>query len=252
MKLPLAALAALTLAAPAAAAAAPTTAFDGKVPCTTDDAGLRVCQGDSSHLVPSWDGTTIDVNLVLPSAAGDFPALGIYHGWGGSKIGTGSLAAWAKKGYAAFSMSDRGWGDSCGGTSQTRLMPSCLNGYNHLLDTRYEVRDAQTLLGQLADQGLIDPQRVGATGGSYGGGMSMALAALKDRVMLPDGRLIPWQSPKKQLPMRIAGAAPEIPWTDLAYALAPNGRNLDYLTDNSYGDRLGVQKTTFVAGLYGK
>ncbi|MCW2968699.1 MAG: alpha/beta fold hydrolase, partial [Solirubrobacteraceae bacterium] len=208
----LAALAALTLAVvPATASAAgPTTAFDGKVPCTTGADGLVTCSG----LAATFDGTTIDVNLVLPSAGGNFPAIGFYHGWGGSKVGTGSLAAWANKGYAAFSMSDRGWGDSCGGQSQTRVTGNCLKGYNHLLDTRYEVRDAQTLLGQLADQGLVDPQRIGAAGGSYGGGMAMALAALKDRQMLPDGRLVPWTSPKQGLAMRIAGATPEIPWTD--------------------------------------
>ena len=46
----------------------------------------------------------------------------------------------------------------------------------------YEVRDVQYLLGQLADDGVIDPQRIGATGGSYGGGMAIALGALQDRV----------------------------------------------------------------------
>jgi predicted acyl esterase len=243
----LAALAALTLAAaPAAHAAAPTTAFDGKVPCTTAENGQTTCSG----LAATFDGTTIDVNLVLPAGDGPVPVLGIYHGWGGSKVGTGSLKGWADRGYAAFSMSDRGWGDSCGGQSQTRVTGNCTNGYNHLLDTRYEVRDAQTLIGQLADEGLIDPQRVGAAGGSYGGGMSMALAALKDRTMLPDGRLIPWTSPKRGLPMELAAATPEIPWTDLSYALQPNGRNLDYLADNAYGSRVGVPKTTFVAGLF--
>jgi predicted acyl esterase len=246
MKLPLPALAALILAAPATASAAPTTAFDGKVPCTTGTDGLTTCSG----LAATFDGTTIDVNLVLPAGDAPHPVLGTYHGWGGSKVGVASLKTWAGRGYAAFSMSDRGWGNSCGGQSQTRITGNCAKGYNHLLDTRYEVRDAQTLIGQLADEGLADPRRIGATGGSYGGGMSMALAALKNRVMLPDGRLIPWTSPKRGLPMRIAAAAPEIPWTDLAYSLQPNGRNLDYLADNAYGDRVGVPKTTFVAGLY--
>jgi dienelactone hydrolase len=248
MKLPVAALAALALLAAApSAGAAVTSAFDGKVPCTTDAAsGLVTCSGPAT----TFDGTPIDVNLVLPSARGDFPLLGFYHGWGGRKSSTDALKGWAEKGYAAFSMSDRGWGESCGGQSASRLTPACAKGYNHLLDTRYEVRDAQVLMGQLVDEGLVDPQRLGATGGSYGGGMSMALAALRDRVMLPDGRLAPWTSPKKSVPMRLAVAAPEIPWTDLAYALQPNGRNLDYLADNEYGTRIGVLKTTFVAGLY--
>jgi dienelactone hydrolase len=249
MKLPLATLVAALALTSSASAAAPTAAFDGEVPCapgTEALAGMTVCSG----LATTFDGTTIDVNLVLPASDEPLPLVGVYHGWGGSKVGAGSLAKWARDGYAAFSMSDRGWGNSCGGQSQTRLTPACAKGYNHLLDTRYEVRDAQTLIGRLADEGLADPQRIGATGGSYGGGMSMALAALKNRTMLPDGRLIPWVSPAKELPMRIAAAAPEIPWTDLAYALQPNGRFLDYLADNPYGTRLGVPKTSFVAGLY--
>ncbi len=57
------------------------------------------------------------------------------------------------------------------------------------MDTRYEVRDAQELAGLLADEGRTSFTQIGAIGGSYGGGMSMALAALKDRKMLPDGSL---------------------------------------------------------------
>ena len=48
------------------------------------------------------------------------------------------------QGYAVFSTSDRGWGNSCGGSDPERLMPGvCDNGYNHLMDTRYELSDAQ-------------------------------------------------------------------------------------------------------------
>jgi predicted acyl esterase len=50
--------------------------------------------------------------------------------------------------------------------------------------------------------------------------------------------------------MRIAAAAPDIPWTDLAYSLMPNGRTLDYVADAPYGNRVGVEKQSFVAGLY--
>ena len=44
------------------------------------------------------------------------------------------------------------------------------------------MRDAQYLLGLLADEGVINPQEIGATGGSYGGGMSLQLGSLKNRV----------------------------------------------------------------------
>jgi hypothetical protein len=48
-------------------------------------------------------------------------------------------------------------------------------------------------------------------------------AALRDRVMLPDGNLVPWRSPKG-VALSLAAAAPVIPWTDLVGAIAPNGR----------------------------
>ena len=49
--------------------------------------------------------------------------------------------------------------------------------------------------------------------------MSMALGALKDRMVMPDYSLVPWTSPGGK-PMQIAAAAPNVPWTDLAYSLA--------------------------------
>jgi hypothetical protein len=227
-----------------------------------DQGNVRQCSG----IVHSFDGAPIDVNVTLPAEPatgpdGNYPLVGIFHGWGGSKLGIGSTAPWAKRGYAVFTMSDRGWGDSCGGQSQTRVTEAqacATKGYNHLMDTRYEVRDAQTFMAALADQKtgkkttLVDRKNIGATGGSYGGGMSMALAALKDRVMLPGGSYIPWETPITHKKIALAAAAPEIPWTDLANSLMPNGRTIDYaISPNGYGDRVGVQKTSFVAGLFG-
>lgn len=205
--------------------------------------------------MPSWDGIPIDVNLALPPAPagggpdGPYPQIMAFHGWGGSELGLGALRRWTDQGYAAFSMSARGFGRSCGALDQ-RLIGVCAErGWTHLMDTRFEVRDAQHLAGLLADEGIADPGAIGATGGSYGGGMSMALAALRDRTMLPDGSLVPWRSPAGT-PMRIAAAAPEIPWTDLAYALVPNGSTLDYVADARYSGQIGVMKLTFVSALF--
>lgn len=250
-----------TFGAAPAASAAVTHAFDGATPCTPmtgADAGRYNCSSPSTG-VPTWDGTTpIDVNLFLPSDTpppGGWPLLGFYHGWGGSKLGLNArLRSFLSRGYAVFSVSDRGWGNSCGGMDPKRLFPVCADGYNHLMDTRFEVRDAQYLIGLLVDDGIADPQRIGATGGSYGGGISMALAALRDRVMLPNGTLTDWKSPSGT-DVELAAAAPEIPWTDLAYSLQPNGATLDYVADAPYrgpnGDkRIGVMKQSFVSGLY--
>jgi predicted acyl esterase len=243
--------------APAAQASIPNV-LGGDVACSVQPANgnVRLCSGPTQ----TFDGVTkIDVNVILPpepagGADGPYPAIGTYHGWGGSKVGLNARTqAWATRGYVVFSMSDRGWGNSCGAADPSRLTDpaACAKGYNHLLDSRYEVRDTQYLLSVLADERVVQPRKIGATGPSYGGGMSMALAALRNRIMLPDGSLAPWRSPGG-LNMAIAAAVPEIPWTDLAYSLQPNGHTLDYVADAPYlkRGRIGVLKQSFVAGLY--
>ena len=238
----------------------------GDITCTVQtgaNAGQRHCSG----IFTTFDGSPIDINVGFPPAPasgpdGDFPVVGVFHGWGGTKLSVTS-GGFINDGYAVFSMSDRGWGMSCGGADPKRTQPVCQNGYNHLMDTRFEVRDAQEIFEALADraatgatagEGLIDPQAIGVTGGSYGGGISMALAALKDRKMeqAGDGTLVPWVSDGGKQ-MRIAAAQPDIPWTDLAYSLQPNGHTLDYVVDSPYlkRGRIGVMKQSFVAGLYG-
>jgi predicted acyl esterase len=240
-----------TFAIAPAAHAEVTSVFDGAVACSTEADGTRFC-GGSNTTVPTFDGVPIDVNVALPPAPaagtdGDYPLVMVFHGYGGSEFELDDLRRWTDQGYAAFSMSDRGFGKSC--NKDQLLVPGCGDGYIRLMDTRYEVRDAQLFAGRLVDEGLVDPTAIGATGGSYGGGMSMALAALRDRVMMPDGSLVPWTSPDGT-PMQIAAAVPEIPWTDMANALMPNGATLDYVADAPYGDRIGVLKLSFVAGLF--
>ena len=153
------------------------------------------------------------------------------------------------QGYAVYSLSQRGFGESCRTQESRDADPTgCAKGYVHLMDIRYEVRDSQLLLGELVDEGLVDPNKIAATGGSYGGGMSLEMAALKDRTMLLDGTLVPWESPDGT-PMSLAVASPNIPWSELTYALAPNGNNLDYIEDAGYFGRVGVMKESYVQGL---
>ena len=226
---------------------------------TGEDAGIRFCSNfdEPRSTVPTWDGVPIDVNVAFPSeevyGEGPYPVMMLFHGYAGSKLGLSSSRRWLEQGYATFSQTTRGNHQSCG-TEEAREAggAECDDGYVRLMDTRYEVRDTQELIALLVDEGLIDPERIGATGGSYGGGMSMALAALKNRKMLPDGSLVDWASPDGT-PLEIAGAAPDIPWTDLAYALVPNGGNLDYIADAPYlghVDRVGIEKQQYVSALY--
>ncbi len=267
----LAVVAALVVA-PSAQAAIPANLFPGgSVTCTVQPSygNIRACSGYTL----TFDGTKIDVNVFLPPATGGeegpYPLIGDYHGWGGSKQGLTTvepskgltfqqkdsrIQGWAENGYAVFSMSDRGWGLSCGKYDPQIAEAVCKKGYNHLMDDRYEVRDAQFLIGELADEGVAEPKKIGATGASYGGGMSAALGALRNRTMLENGELVPWVSPEKHLEMEVAAAAPQWPWTDIAYALAPNGRNLDYVTNSPYKGPegnlpVGVWKASWSEGL---
>jgi predicted acyl esterase len=254
------ALALIGVGAPVARAEA-TDLYGGDLTCAAQPSSgnVRLCGGTTS----TWDGATkIDVNVILPPAPssgrdGPYPLIGDFHGWGGSKIGLNAQTqGWAERGYVVFSMSDRGWGNSCGAQDPDKiaLSPRCAAGYNHLMDDRYEVRDAQYLISLLADEGVAKPRRIGATGYSYGGGLSMALAALRNRTMLPDGSLVPWQSPSGKA-MELAAAVPQWPWTDLAYSLMPNGGTLDYVADAPYlgpdGTRpIGIEKASYVSGLF--
>jgi hypothetical protein len=249
------------LAVPSAAEAAIPQVFTGTatpVACVVQASGQRFC-GTGAATVPSWDGIPLDVSVAFPPAPssgpdGPYPVIGIYHGWGGTKLALSGADAQRAltRGYAVFTMTDRGWGRSCG--TAPRAAECAGKGYIHLLSDAYEVRDAQYALGLLADDGVIDPQKIGATGGSYGGGMAIQLGALRNRTQLPNGTLIPWTSPLGK-PMQIAATAPEYSWSDLDTALMPNGSSLDYVSNGSYrgplGDhRVGVQKQSWNGNLY--
>ena len=231
--------------------------FGGAVTCSLQADNDRACGNSAPRsTVPTFDAVPIDVNVAFPAddgvgPDGDYPLIMMFHGYGGSKIGFGGMERFLDRGYAVFSMTDRGFHESCGNAARrTAGGAACDDGYIRLIDTRYEVRDAQYFAGLLADEDLIAPQQIGSVGGSYGGGMSMSLAALKDRMMLPDGSLVPWTSPVDGDAMRIAAATPNIPWTDLVYSLVPNGGTLDYVADSPYTGRFGVMKQSLVEGLY--
>jgi dienelactone hydrolase len=259
-----AACAALAVASPADAAI--TSVFTNTaapIPCAVQGSGVRLCDqtiagnpgGTARSTVKTFDGVPIDVRVAFPPEPpsgpdGGYPLIMLFHGYAGSKLSLANMTPFLNAGYATFSMTTRGFGQSCGTSTARSADPTgCAAGYVRLMDTRYEVRDAQELAGLLTDEGRTSPTQIGAIGGSYGGGMSMALGALKNRKMLPDGSLAAWQSPNGT-PMQIAAATPEIPWTDLPYSLLPNGSTLDYVADAPYQGRTGVLKSSWENALY--
>lgn len=254
-----------------AAPAAPLAPFGHA--CTAEN-GVRFCPtAEAAARVPSFDGTPLDVDVTLPEKGnGPFPTIVMLHGFGGSKTdfettspagpapdeaGAGSEVYdynnvfYARRGYAVVNYTARGFGESCGGGPAGDHSGPCAKGYIRLADTRYEAHDTQYLLGLLADEGIVAPRRIGVTGISYGGGQSLELAFLANKVRQPNGVLVPWRSPKGK-PMEIAAAYPRWPWSDLVDALIPNGRYLstEVAPKEASLNPFGVPIASFLNGLY--
>ena len=275
----------LAIAAPAFGAAQPLG-----LSCT-DQNGVRFCPGDGAATrVASWDGVPLDADVTLPPTAqgdGPFPTIVMLHGFGGSKTdfetdtveggvkqADGTVKTdtrfyhwnntwFAQQGYAVINYTARGFGKSCG--SQASRTPDCFQqvqtqdtsaaGWLHLKDRRREAHDTQFLLGRLVDEGFTQPKALGATGISYGGGETIELAYLHDRIQTAGddpNAFEPWVSPVKKIPMSLAAAFPRWPWSDLVSALLPNGRFLDF--DPSTVDKSrfppGVPIQSYIEGLY--
>jgi hypothetical protein len=251
----------MLLVMPAAALAARTPFGHQCVP----ENGVRFCPTTTlAQRVPSFDGVPLDVDVTLPPTGnGPFPTIVMLHGWGGDKTSFESTTPagdgnetydynndyYARHGYAVVNYSARGWGNSCGDVSSRT--PDCAKGWIHLADQRYEARDTQFLLGELVDEHLAQPGALGATGISYGGGQSIELAYLRDRIRLPDGSFAPWRSPKGT-PLAITAAYPRWPWSDLVDALLPNGRFLDtaIAPPDQSRNPIGVEIQSYVSALY--
>jgi fermentation-respiration switch protein FrsA (DUF1100 family) len=250
--------------------------------CSAQSDGVRFCPGDgASQRVPSWDGTPLDVDVTLPpTGTGPFPTIAMLHGYGNDKTsfestnptGDGSVTYhynndyYAQQGFAVLNYSARGWAKSCGGGAPQAQAQTgaCANGFIRLADQRYEARDTQFLLGELVDQGVAQASALGVTGISYGGGQSIELAYLRNRIRCAgetashdpcsghrNGAFIPWKSPGGTS-LAIAAAFPRWPWSDLVSSLLPNGRFRDFnpRTDRASRSPFGVLIQSYVAGLY--
>jgi fermentation-respiration switch protein FrsA (DUF1100 family) len=217
----------------------------------TPSSGVRVCRTTAlSERVPSWDRVPLDVDVTVPAHGnGPFPTLFLLHGLGGTKDAFQSGAErgynakhFAAQGFAVVTPTARGYGRSCG-VAESRTA-GCEQGWTRMADIRYEVRDLQHLAGLLVDEGVADPAKVASTGVSYGGGMSMMLAFLRDRVMLPSGKLVPWKSPQGK-PIALAAAWPRWGWSNGEAIFTRSGRDPWARTP------IGAPVRSYAGGIFG-
>ncbi|MFF3326213.1 alpha/beta fold hydrolase [Streptomyces sp. NPDC002889] len=155
-----------------------------------DDGAPAVHREDRVHDMP---GAKIDTSYFTTGGPERRPAVLIGHGFGGSKDDVRDQAEkLARDGYAVLTWSARGFGGSTGQIG--------------LNDPDHEVRDVSRLVDWLAKRPEVqldadgDP-RVGITGSSYGGAVSL-LGAAHDR--------------------RVDAIAPQITYWNLADALFPD------------------------------
>ncbi|MFK4689969.1 alpha/beta fold hydrolase [Streptomyces pristinaespiralis] len=156
-----------------------------------DDAAPAVHREDRVHSMP---GAKIDTSYFTGGGSERRPAVLLGHGFGGSKEDVRAQAEQlARDGYAVLTWSARGFGRSTGQIG--------------LNDPEREVKDVSRLIDWLAKRPEVtldadgDP-RVGMSGSSYGGAISL-LGAAYDR--------------------RVDAIAPQITYWNLADALFPDG-----------------------------
>jgi ABC-2 type transport system ATP-binding protein len=143
-------------------------------------------------LAGAGQGIDLDSTLYLPEHT-PAPAVIVAHGFGGSKDSVdGDARELAQRGFVVLTYSARGFGRSSGQIA--------LNSRDA------EVADASKLVSWLATRPEVvqdgpDDPRVGVTGGSYGGALSLLLAGTDKRV---------------------DALAPTITYNDLSQALLPN------------------------------
>lgn len=182
----------------AAAAALAILAGAGTWTAAASDDGPAVHREDRLMEMPGVDktgGAKIDTSyFTAGDASTKRPAVLIGHGFGGSKDDLRAQAEdLARQGYAVLTWSARSFGKSTGKIG--------------LNDPKGEVADARRLIDWLARQPEVqldkkgDP-RVGMTGASYGGAVSLLTAGYDDRV---------------------DAIAPQITYWNLSDALFPNG-----------------------------
>ncbi|HEX5861867.1 MAG TPA: alpha/beta fold hydrolase, partial [Nocardioides sp.] len=169
------------------AQAAPATTTDGCIKSVPEPGSTEKVQICYTLFRPAGASRTDRVPFIMHS-----------HGWGGSRTkDPARFQKWLDAGYGVLSFDQRGFGES--------------GGKAHVENPDYEGHDVRRLIALIADLGWVrkdapgDP-RMGAIGGSYGGGYQFLGAFESLRL--------------KGTPIFDA-LAPEITWYDLKESLGP-------------------------------
>ena len=133
-------------------------------------------------------GARIHAKFIRPKNRVNCPAVLLFHGYGGSSGSWQELIPFAAAGFCAAFMDCRGQGglsQDLGGVSRRTLQGHIIRGIwdgpEHLL-FRSIFLDTAQLARVMMNMEEVDASRVGAAGGSQGGGLTLACAALEPRL----------------------------------------------------------------------
>ncbi len=133
-----------------------------------------------------FNNANIQGFFAIPDKSGPHPGLMLYHGYNWAFDGNLSdTVNWALHGYAAFQMLVRGQqGYSCDNVASSAGGPAGWMTKGILNKDEYYYRavylDAVRALEVLAALDNVNAQKIGVHGGSQGGGLTLAAAALSD------------------------------------------------------------------------
>ncbi len=140
-----------------------------------------------------WRGARIAGFYLTPAQARNCPALVYYHGYGANRGAVHDYLMWVLQGYAVLAIDMRGQNGQS--TDPGRYSSGAVRGWmtkGILNPEEYYYRgvyvDCVRALDVIAAQPEVDPTRIGITGVSQGGGLTLAVAALDDRpkLAMPD------------------------------------------------------------------
>ena len=129
-------------------------------------------------------GGTVFAKYIRPKGRKNCPVLLRFHGYSASSGDWANSLAWAARGFAVASMDCRGQGGSSEDTGSYQGMTlrghivRGLDGPPEQMYFRNVFLDTAQLARVVADFDEVDGGRIGATGGSQGGGLTLACAAL--------------------------------------------------------------------------
>lgn len=137
----------------------------------------------------AFGGGTICCRLMRPVGKTDLPTIVFYHGYSGMGPMPFDLLPWACQGFIAMGVDCRGQGgrSTDGAAYPGGHRPGFMTqGIEHPRQYyyRYAYMDCVRALDWLAEQDDVDSARMGIAGGSQGGGLTLAVAALSDRPKL--------------------------------------------------------------------